>query len=217
MSRPRSPRWLGAVAALGLGTACNDDPCEDLSFELPPEPEPSSSTPSLIAGEWIGSGVLELRFSRPLTSVGDLDPRRFAIIGWDATAYSGDACVLRTSYREIGASYYYYSAGSSVAAAWIGPEDPTQLRLRLSSAGATCRISTDSVGSGVMLAYTDATHNAAGPKLLDQDGDPIRDLGPVWAISRLDTCIGSEYCGSVYNFATGHLPMTSSLVPIPCP
>jgi hypothetical protein len=220
MVRPRSPkRWLGAVTALGLGTAaCNDDPCEDLSFEPPPEPTPSPSTPSMIAGEWIGGGVLELRFSQPLSSVGDLDPDRFAIIGWDATTYSGDACFLSTLYRELGVSYYYYySAGSSVAAAWIGPEDDTLLRLRLSNAGVTCRINTNSVGSGIMLAYTDATHADLGTKLLDADGDPIGDIGVAWAIQRMEGCLGNDYCGSVNNAVNGHLPAISSLIPIPCP
>ncbi|MFO7564385.1 MAG: hypothetical protein R6X02_17190 [Enhygromyxa sp.] len=215
MAQPGSVRrWIGALTALGLGTACSEDPCEDQVFEPPPEPEPSPSTPTLIAGEWIGAGVLELSFSRPLSSTGDLDPARFAIVGWDAI--SGYGCILSTNYRELGTSYYYYSPGSSIAAAWIGPEDDTRLRLRLSRTS-SCLPSTNSVGSGVMLAYTDASSSSAGAKLLDQDGDPIGDIGPAWAIQRLDQCLEYNYFCRVNDFANGHLPALSSLVPIPCP
>lgn len=213
-------RWLGVVSALGLATACTDDPCEGRDFEPPPEPEPSPSTPSLISGEWIGGGVLELSFSQPLSSNGDLDPNRFAIVGWDAIAYSsGDTCYLSTRYRELTTGGYYYYGGSGVAAAWIGPEDNTRLRLRLSNSGASCRIVANSRGSGIMLAYTNVTHDAVGSKLLDEDGDPIADIGPAWAIQQLDGCLDSNYyyCGVISQFANGHLPALTSLLAIPCP
>jgi len=223
-ARPGSPsRWLGAVSALALGTACNDDDqCKGASFDPPPEPEPSpSAPPTVIAGEWIGGGVLELSFSKPLSSTGDLDPDRFAILSWDAIAYGSgfsNSCYLSTNYREMGPGYYYYSGGRSVAAAWIGPEEDTLLRLRLANSAAQCRISSNSLGSGVMLAYTDATNAAAGNKLLGEDGIAVPDIGPLWAIQRLDNCFGdSYYCSVNYGFASGHLSQLTSLVQIPCP
>lgn len=218
--RPGAPaRWFGPISALGLATACADNSCEGRVLAPPPEPEPSASEPpTLIAGEWIGAGVLELSFSRPLSSVGDLDPARFAIVEFLATVDNpdfSDECYLFTDYRDLN-GYYFYS-GPSVAAAWIGPEDDTRLRLRLANTSAQCRTAIASVGSGILIAYTDSADDAAGTPLLDGDGDPVPDIGPAWAIDRLDNCWGNYYCASVNYFTGGHLPLLDSLVPIPCP
>jgi hypothetical protein len=215
-----SMRWLGVVSALGVGSACNDV-CERQGFEPPPEPDPSpSAAPEVIAGEWIGPGVLELSFSRPLSSLGDLDPNRFAIVGWNAVAneYGTDGeCYLQTRYRELsGGSYYYYYQPSGIAAVWIGPEDDTLLRLRLVTSSPQCRSSGDSIATGIMLVYTNDDDPILGEGLRNENGDVVPDLGPAWAISRLDSCVNTNYC-TIYYYATGHLPQVSSLAQIPCP
>jgi hypothetical protein len=223
-ARPRSPtRWLNLLSALGVASACSD-PCEDQGFTLPPEPDPTAGQPpQVLAGEWIGPGVLELSFSKPLMATGDLDPARFAVVGWNAVVsdYAGigqqvGECYLVTRYRELGAGYYYYQP-TSIAAVWIGPEDDTLLRLRLTSSAAQCPTSSNSAATGIMLVYTDANDPSAGVGLLDENGIRVPDIGPAWAVQDLDSCFTYTYCGSVSDYAAGHLPQISSLAPIPCP
>jgi hypothetical protein len=207
-------RLLGLISALGVGTGCNN-PCEQ-SFDPPPEPDPSASEPpQVIAGEWIGPGVLELEFSKPLAASGQLDPNRFAIVGWyvDGDSFYGQ-CEPATRYRELMVGYY----GTAISDAWIGPEDDTLLRLRLSNSGAQCQIfGSNPVASGVMLAYTNVTNEPAGAQLLDENGNPVPDIGPAWAIMQLDSCFGDTYCGYVSSYQGGQLSQLDTLVQIPCP
>jgi hypothetical protein len=189
----------------------DDERCSKPPFEMPPEPElDAGDPPTVIAGRWIGVGVLELSFSKPIHAEGDLDPERFAIIGW--YAYVDPWCGSNTGYRELGAGYY-----SSINAAWIGPEDDTLLRVRLNNAAAQCGRPIDLVASGIMLAYTDVDDENAGARLLDEDGAAVPDIGPDWAIVSLDGCLGENYCVLTGYFGEEFLPSSSSLVPIPCP
>jgi hypothetical protein len=216
---------IGLMA--GLAGCENADACEGLrTFDPPPEPEPGASAPpTVIAGEWIGAGVLELTFSKPLTLGAPPDPARFSVLGWAAQvqpydAYAGpDVCYVRTRYSVIGQSYSYYYGGGAAAVTdvWVAPEDPAVLRLRMSSTAATCRTVPDTLGEGVMLVYT---NGEGGNLLLDADGDPVPDLGPAWAIQQLEGCSSSPYyyCGySLNQTQTGHLPSVNSLAEIPCP
>lgn len=211
---------LGLVA--GLAGCENPDVCEGLrTFDPPPEPDPSSSAPpTVIAGEWIGAGVLELSFSQPLTPGAAPDPARFAVLSWAAqvqpyNAYAGpDVCYVRTQYSALGLGYY---STATITDVWVAPEDATLLRLRLSNTAATCRSVPDTFGNGVMLVYT---NGEGGNLLLDADGDPVPDLGPAWAVQQLDSCSTSSYgyCGySLNQLSTGHLPSVNSLADIPCP
>jgi hypothetical protein len=210
---------VGLVATVGLAGCENPDACEGLrTFDPPPEPEPSSSAPpTVIAGEWIGAGVLELTFSKPLTPGAAPDPGRFAVLAWAAqvqpyAAYAGpEVCYVRTQYSSIGQGYY---SSASVTDVWVAPEDSTLLRLRLSNVSATCRTVPDTLGEGVMLVYNNGD---GGNLLLDQDGDPVPDLGPAWAIQQTDGCVNYYYCGSLNQTSTGHLPSVTSLAMIPCP
>ena len=218
-SRRGSPLgWVPVLGALA-GAGCNDDPCAgQRGFEPPPEPAPGpAAPPEVLAGEWIGAGVLELQFSAELGSFGTLDPSRFALLSWSARAaegyYDAGVCSLSTSYRALGMSYYGY-AQSSIAEVWLAPEDPTLLRMRLTQPGAQCPNSSVAVAEGLLLTYTAAA--GAGPELRDADGQLVPDLGPQWALDRLDGCFGSGYCLAFYS-ATGHLPALTSLAPIPCP
>jgi hypothetical protein len=213
----------GFAGLVGLAGCENPDACVGLrTFDPPPEPSPSSTAlPTVIAGEWIGAGVLEVTFSKPLLSSAAPDPARFAVLGWAAQvqpydAYAGpEVCYVRTRYSEIGGSGYYYSYNSaSVVDVWVAPEDPTLLRLRLSNVAAACRTIPDTLADGVMLVYT---NGEGGTLLLDEAGDPVPDLGPAWAIQQSDACVGSYYCGSLNQTSTGHLPSVTSLAMIPCP
>lgn len=218
MARKRS--LIGLVAGVGLA-GCKSDPCDgQRSFDPPPEPEPSpTAPPTVLDGEWIGAGVLELTFSKPLQAGSAPDPSRFSILGWSAQvqpydAYAGpDVCYVRTLYSPVGQGYYSSAAITDV---WIAPEDSTLLRLRLSNIGATCNTVTDSLADGVMLVYTNGSEG--GNLLLDEEGDAVPDIGPAWAIQALDGCSGYSYyyCG-LNNTATGHLPAVTSLADIPCP
>jgi hypothetical protein len=214
--RSRFPTQLGLISALGVGSGCND-PCDDVGFDPPPEPDPSEGDPpEVIAGEWIGPGVLELRFSRPLGASGQLDTNRFAILSWSAGtgSYYSEECDPTTNYRALTVGYYSQSGLSDV---WIGPEDDRLLRLRVTNSGAQCQSFGTVLGSGVMLAYTNVADESAGPGLLDENGNPVPDIGPAWAIMRLDSCFDDYYCGYVGNFTYGHLPQLDTLVQIPCP
>lgn len=217
------PSLIGLVA--GLAGCENDDACEGLrTFDPPPEPDPSpSAPPTVIGGEWIGAGVLELSFSKPLTHSAAPDPARFAVLGWAAQvqpygAYAGpDVCYVRTRYSAIGQSYSYYYGAATITDVWVAPEDPTVLRLRMSSTSATCRTVPDTLGDGVMLVYTTGE---GGNLLLDADGEPVPDLGPAWAIQAFDGCSNSPYGNCSYYLnqtSTGHLPSVTSLAEIPCP
>jgi hypothetical protein len=209
-------QWVGTLAALGLGSACSN-PCAEPPFVPPPTPDPSASvSPQVMRGEWIAPGLLELQFSAPLGASGPLDPNRFAILSWDAAAQPdyaepGGTCYRATRYRPLRTSYYYRVA---VADVWIAPEDDTLLRVRLNSSTAQCLLTTVSVGSGIMLAYTNTPDPAAGGLLLDENGNAVFDLGPEWAIENLDQCLG---CDNNYYFADEHLPLFDSLAQIPCP
>lgn len=212
-----STRCLGLLSALGVGSACH--PCEGQGFVAPPEPNPSAgASPEVIAGEWIAPGVLELSFSKPLSSIGDPDPTRFALVGWDALTfdYSARQCYLETLYQELDDGYNYYQA-PSITAVWIAPEDPTRLRLRMSSRLLQCQTWWDSLARGILLVYTDADDPVVGTKLLDENGDPVPDLGPAWAIQVLESCFDGAFCERYYGFDWGHLPQLSALARIPCP
>jgi hypothetical protein len=219
MARKRPVSIL--VATVGLAGCENADACEGLrTFDPPPEPDPSpSAPPTVIGGEWIGAGVLELSFSKPLAPSAVPDPARFAVLGWAAQvdtyeAYAGpDTCYVRTRYSTIGSGGYYYGS-ASVVDVWVAPEDPTLLRMRMSNVAATCRPVTGTLGEGVMLVYT---NGEGGNLLLDADGEPVPDLGPAWAIQQLDGCGSYYYCGSLNQTSTGHLPAVTSLAMIPCP
>jgi hypothetical protein len=213
---------IGLVA--GLAGCEEPDACEGLrTFDPPPEPEPSDSAPpTVIAGEWIGAGVLELSFQKPLAPSGSPDPARFIVLGWAAQvqpygSYAGpDVCYVRTRYSAIGGQGYYYNS-TTITDVWIAPEDPTLLRLRLSTTSATCNTIPDTLGDGVMLVYT---NGEGGDLLLDADGDPVPSLGPAWAIQALDSCSTSAYGNCSYALnqtSTGHLPSVNSLAMIPCP
>ncbi|WP_146155150.1 hypothetical protein [Enhygromyxa salina] len=225
MERPVRVGLVGVAAAIGLGGCENSDPCEGLrTFEALPEPTASATAPPIVLdGEWIGAGVLELQFSKPLAVSSAPDPNRFAIVGWAAIVqpynnYNGpDSCDARTRYSVLGQGYYQVGR---VSDAWVAPEDASVLRLRMSNSAADCRVSTDIVAEGVLLVYADG--GDAGAQLLDGDGDPVPDIGPQWAIQRWEDCIGGgnsyNYCGySLGRSPTGHLPALTSLAPIPCP
>jgi hypothetical protein len=210
---------FGLIASAGLAGCENADVCEGLrSFDPPPEPDPSpSAPPTVVGGEWIGAGVLELSFSKPLIEGSAPDPARFAVISWAAQvqpydSYAGpEICYVRTTYSAIGQGYYYQS--TTVADVWVAPEDPTLLRLRMSSTAAACPAVPDTLGDGVMLVYTNGD---GGNLLLDQDGEPVPDLGPAWAIQQLEGCTGAYYYCSLNQTSTGHLPGLTSLAMIPC-
>jgi hypothetical protein len=162
--------------------------------------------------------VLELSSSRPLSSSGDLDPARFALVNWDANTfdYSARQCYLDTDYRPLLDSNSYYGE-ASIAAVWIGPEDDTRLRLRMSSMLVQCRSWWNSLASGLLLVYTDADDPRVGTKLLDGSGEPVPDLGPAWAIEVLESCFEGAFCERYYGHDWGHLPQLATLAPIPCP
>jgi hypothetical protein len=222
--RPVVTDCLGVIGvAAGLAGCENADVCEGLrTFDPPPEPDPSSSAPpAVIGGEWIGAGVLELSFSKPLMPSAAPDPARFAVLGWATEVqpyygYAGpEGCQMRTSYTVIGGGSYYFVA-TTVADLWVAPEDPTLLRLRMSSTAATCRSVPDTLGDGVMLVYS---NGEGGNLLLDADGDPVPDLGPAWAIQAFDGCSSGYYnCTYALNqYQTGHLSSVNSFAAIPCP
>jgi hypothetical protein len=225
MITPRSPsRLLGVVSALGVTAGCSD-PCESLVLETPPEPSPSAEDPpTVIAGEWLTAGVLELHFSKAIASFGDLDPARFEVVAWaiGGNEVSG-SCNAATRYRWLfGGGYYYYGAAPRPSQVWIAPENPTILRVRLANSGATCPNpafnSSAAIESGVMLVYTGPA-TADGPELLDEDGVAVPAFGSDWLLDRLAACVDGTYG---YYFCPlgdlgGHLPGLASLVPIPCP
>jgi hypothetical protein len=212
-----------AVVGLVVGlVGCEGkDVCEGLrNFDPPPEPEPSPTAPPIVLdGEWIGAGVLELTFSKPLQEGNAPDPSRFAVLNWTAqvteyNSYAGsDVCYERTQYALVGVGYY---GNASVTDVWIAPDDASVLRLRLSNTAAACRTVPDTLGEGVMLVYTNSENG--GNLLMDAEGDPVPDLGPAWAIQALDGCVGTYYyyCGLRQTY-TGHLPSVTSLADIPCP
>jgi hypothetical protein len=223
---------FGVVSALGLGLGglgtlgiwgCQSDACEGLrELDLPPEPEASATAPpQVLDGEWIGAGILELQFSKPLSPGTAPDPARFAVVGWavQASDYSS-GCSITTRYSGIGVGYYGFSP---VADVWVAPEDPTLLRLRMSNLGADCRTINDAFGEGVTLVYADG--GSAGEPLRDANGDLVPDIGPAWAIGPWEGCIGSgggyyyyAPCGySLNSSTTGQLPGFSRLAQIPCP
>ena len=229
----RAAKLVGVAAALGLGGCTDTDPCDGLrTFDEPAKPS-SSSSPIVLSGEWIGSGVLELQFSEPLSTTTAPDPARFALINWSAEVgesynyyYSSNAsCRSSTRYTSFGGGgySYYYQSGASILDVWIAPEDPSVLRLRTVSGAPSCRSNTDIVADGLMLVYVDGA-DAAGPQLLEESGDPVKDLGPAWAIQGFEDCIAGSsnyyysYCGfRLSSYATGHLPSINTLAPIPCP
>jgi hypothetical protein len=216
-ARADVPTLVGVISALGVGSACGD-PCADTAFVPPPEPQLGTSiTPEVIGGEWIDPGLLELSFSEPLGATGPLDPRRFAVLSWDVSNEADNStiegtCYMNTRYRPLQDGYYQTNG---VADVWIAPEDPTLLRLRLRRTTAQCLLTTTSVGSGLMLAYTNSEQEGAGGRLLDELGNPVFDLGPAWASSRLEDCFGCEYI--TYTAWGSHLPQFASLAQIPCP
>lgn len=219
---------VGVVSALGLGLGVGgcteEDACEGLrELEVPPEPEASATAPPLVlGGEWIGAGILELQFSKPLAVGSAPDPARFAVLGWAVQAYTdyNDACSITTRYAGLGVGYYGFSP---VTDAWVAPEDSSLLRLRMSNLGADCRTINDALGEGVTLVYADGGN--AGEPLRDADGEVVPDIGPAWALGPWEGCIGGggnyyyySPCGySLSSTATGQLPGFSRLAQIPCP
>jgi hypothetical protein len=188
------------------------DPCLDApEFVAPPAPDPDAgASPTLLSGEWISAGVLELRFSKALAP-GALDPRRFSLMSWRVDADNdGDVCTLDTDYSTLGRSYYQ----NALADVWIGPGDGDLLLVRMSNTAAACPAA--GVASGLMLAYTNG--DTGGGKLLDANGDALGDIGPAWAVLELDECLENDasYC-VLRSFGRTLLTHLASLAPIPCP
>jgi hypothetical protein len=178
--------------------------------------------PTVIAGEWIGPGILELQFSEGLRSLGPPDPARFAILTWMATFYANNTrswepeCYANdTRYGPLyGAGYY---SRPRVDEVWIAPEDDAILRLRLSTPLLRCSPGGwEPLAEGVMLVYSKG--EAGGTPLLDQSGAPIPSQGPDWAVLRLDECLSAGRSSCVSSeLVWGYLPLLGSFAAIPCP
>jgi hypothetical protein len=214
-----------AAVATQVGCAANGDICAEQTYEPPPAPEPDASTPAVRSGRWLGPTTLELQFTAPLASEGQLDLLRFGVLGFGVNAYQGELeCYVRTGYDWLGASGSYYNPAVSmgVDAVWIGPEDDTLLRLQIPMFEACPTPGTpgETLGSGVLLVYAGLS-DAAGARLLDAQGSPLGDIGSDWAIGRIETCIESaddDVANCAVNGATqGQLSELISLVEIPCP
>ena len=226
---------LGASLALGVVGCTNNNACDGEQFEAPPAPDPSvGAPPTVLEGEWIANGVLELSFSEPLSPTRAPDPRRFALLSWSArvSEYSyyyeygvnsndNNTCFQRTNYNWFGRAGYFYGYQPAIADVWIAPEDPSLLRL--TNSGAQCPNNFGNLEGGLMLAYA-GRESAEFQRLEDAAGDPVPSLGPSWALTSASNnwqdCIlqSSGYCG--YRLSTtyqGHLPLVDSLAPIPCP
>jgi len=203
---------------------CNRDACKGKpSFEPPPEPNPGpNDPPTVIGGRWLDETVLELQFSKPIAAPNDLDPRRFAIVGWAAYVDSDSyfkfgiqRCYSGTTYAAL-LGREHGNLDELIVEASIVVEDDTRLRLRLSAPG-QCESEPYYDGSGVMLVYTDG-HLGGSSALHDLDGVRLAKIGPMWAIERLEECLAGRYsCTYTGFFESEHLPAFDTLARIPCP
>lgn len=219
---------LGLVAGVGAQLGCapeqGSNPCVGQTYDPPPELELVGTAVS--GGRWLSSTTLELQFTAPISSEGlDPDPARFGVIGFSVTASAPyDSCYVQTRYGWLGAtaSYYTYNPVSStgVEAVWIPPEDNTVLRLRIATPE-ECPLPPnvnldEPIGSGVLLGYA-GSNTQAGNRLLDEQGDPLGDIGEEW-VDDIEACIEADYGACAGDFVnSGQLPRLTNLLPIPCP
>ncbi len=225
---PSGERLVLGLAGLALVSGCNEpETCDDeiAATERPTWPEPPDPVgpPAVTSARWLDDEVLELQFSEALEALSGgqaaINPLRFRVL---ATSLRADAyydCSLSTSYYVPRQGY---SAIYPIQL-WQAPEDAAILRLRMNQS-ITCGAGP---GDGLMLVYTNnPVADVSASVVRDVDGDPLPDLGPMWAISGLDDCFMnysssyyyySGFCGALSRFASGVFPSLDSLADIPCP
>jgi len=215
----------GTLVLGATGTACPGDPnpCGVVDLDLPDPPEDlgggSGQPPVLLEASVLSATVLELRFSKPIAAVNDVDPADFRVsLATTATSYYSD-CAPQTSYQDLAAS-------SATTGVWNIPEDPHLLRLSLAApvTPAHCTIIDNARAAGneggLFLHYSAGD----GASVQDADGNGLADIAAPWVLFQAGAYYYAGYTPPEFYFcngagctAQGAFPNMASWLPIPCP
>jgi hypothetical protein len=209
---------VGSLAVAGCGSP---PPCEpDDGAQLPDEPtdpgDAPEQAPVLLEMDLLSGTTLELRFSKPMAAINDVDPQDFRIsLATTRTNSSVYGCTTSTVYTDLG-----QNVSAVVTSVWNVPSDLRLVRVALSSpiTPAHC-ITIDNAQAngnegGLLLHYAVGD----GASVQDMDGNQLEDIAAPWVLAATGdySCGSYSYYGSSCTVA-GMFPNMDSFVPIPCP
>lgn len=227
---PRFSRLVHAALSAGtlVGAGCPGPPsnCDPGEIELPDPPasegDGAGDPPVLLDAEMISATVVQLRFSKALAPVNDVEPLSFRI-SLATTRSSYYSCDPQTLYQDLGTS-----AQALVTSIWNVPGDLELVRLSLSTpiTPAHCNTIDNAEANGNEGGLF--VHYAAGDgaSVQDQDGNPLADIAAPWV--RFDPGSYGYYGTGGYDppefvFCAGSsctadmaFPNMDSYLPIPC-
>jgi hypothetical protein len=222
---PRFSRLVHAAIAAGslISISCGSPPpCQpsgDPDVPDPPEDpgDGESQKPVLLDAELLSATVLELRFSKSMAPVNDVEPLDFRVsVGTSQVSSYYYGCSVLTTYQDLGS----YGARATVTSLWNVTEEPEVLRLSLSLPVTPAHCNTidnakaNGNEGGIFVHYA----RGDGASVQDQDGNRLEDIAQPWVLASADYgyCdIGGGYYSTTCRMM-GSFPEMDSWLPIPC-
>ncbi len=206
-----------------VGCPTPGQPC-DPDVELPDGPvdpgDGASQAPVLLDAEAISATVLQLRFSKPIAPLNDVEPLDFRMsltTTRTSSAYYG--CSVLTTYQDLGRN-----SPASVSSVWNVPSDLELVRLSISQpitpAHCTTIDNAEANGNegGLFIHYAAGD----GASVQDTDGNALADIAGPWAEFNpggyyYDAPDEFNFCYGATCTAQGLFPNMDAYLPIPCP
>ena len=215
---------IAAGSLLCAGCPGPGDPCT-VDAEPPDGPRDENGgkndPPILLEARFLSPTVLELRFSKKLAPVNDVQPIDFALsLATTSTSSAYYGCSILTAYQDLGTS-----AAASVTSIWNVPEDLYLMRLSISLpvTPAHCDTVDNALANGNEAGLFVHYVQGDGASVQDLDGNSLRDIAAPWAEfdpsgyyyyagpDEFDFCVGRRCT------ASGMFPNMDAYLPIPCP
>jgi hypothetical protein len=214
---------------VGAGCPGPGPDCGPIDVELPDPPNGDAvgadDAPVVVDAKMLSATVVELRFSKSLAPVNDVEPLWFRI-SLATTRSSYYSCDPQTVYQDLGST-----SQALVTSVWNVPDDLELLRLSLSTpvTPAHCNTIDNAKANGNEAGLF--VHYAAGDgaSVQDLDGNALADIAAPWV--RFDPGSYGYYGYGGYGgyeppeftFCTGTactaemaFPNMDSYLPIPC-
>lgn len=222
---PRFSRLVHAAIAAGalLAGGCESPPqCEpDGEPDIPDPPEDPGDDedhkPVLLDAELLSATVLELRFSKPMGPVNDVEPLDFRVsVATSQVSSPYYDCRILTNYQDLGT----YASRGTVTSLWNVTGDPELIRLSLSLpvTPAHCNTIDNAKANGNQAGIFVHYAHGDGASVQDQDGNDLEDIAAPWVLASADydACdIGGGYYSATCRM-NGSFPEMDSWLPIPC-
>lgn len=194
-----------AVTALGAAVACA------------PDDEP----PELVAVEFVDAGTLVLRFSEPIGAIAEVDPATHFRVGTALVIDDGAGGRLTAYYDlahhfpdglpgvegEPSARGRWFRHGFTFVGELERGDSPDELRAHLTYPIEVdvCDALVEAQALGIPAAIHLHYAEASFPRITDEAGNPLADIGGWW--------VSSAFASS----QPGEFPLLDPRMPIPCP